>query len=295
MPLSHASAANRRGITAITLAMACFIVNDTLIKYVSESLPAAQSIFLRGLFATLLLSSIALASRRFRPAVHAAAGGWRHAGNKVVLWRSALDVFGTLGYLAALFHMPIGNAVAINSATPLFMSLFAAWILHERVGPLRWLAILVGFAGVLLVVQPAADGFNAWALVCLVGTLFNTARDLITRAIPPSVPSLLVTLVAAACVTLVAGLLSLAQPWQPVETMQWVLLAAAGLFLSAAYFLVVVGMRQGKVSVVSPFRYTSLIFALLCGWLVWGDVPNALAWTGIALLVGAGLFMLRAR
>lgn len=295
MPLTHASEANRRGIIAITLAMASFIVNDALIKFVSESLPAAQLIFLRGIFATLLLGSTALVLQRLRPAQQRVPGTWRHAGHKVVLWRSALDAFGTLGYLGALFHMPIGNAVAINSATPLFITLFAAWMLRERVGPSRWVAVLVGFAGVLLVVQPAADGFNAWALLCLVATLFNTARDLVTRAIPPSVPSLLVTLVAASSVTLISGLLSLAQPWQPVDTMQLALLACAGLFLSAAYFLVVVGMRQGKVSVVAPFRYTSLIFALVIGWLVWGDVPNALAWAGIALLVGAGLFMLRAR
>ncbi len=295
MPLPHASEANRRGIIAITLAMASFIVNDALIKYVSEGLPAAQLIFLRGIFATLLLTATALALQRLRPPAQPASGGWRQAGHKVVLWRSVLDAFGTLGYLAALFHMPLGNAVAINSATPLFMTLFAAWMLREHVGPVRWMAIMVGFIGVLLVVQPAAEGFNAWALLCLLATLFNTARDLITRRIPTSVPSLVVTLAAATSVTVISGLMSLAQPWQPVSPTQFALLACASLFLSIAYFLVVVGMRLGKVSVVAPFRYTSLIFALVIGWLVWGDVPNALAWSGIALLVGAGLFMLRVR
>ncbi len=296
MPLTPASEANRRGITAITLAMASFIVNDALIKYISEGLPAAQLIFLRGIFATLLLTATSLALRRLRPpAAPAAPGGRRQAGHKAVLWRSALDAFGTLGYLAALFHMPIGNAVAINSATPLFMTLFAAWMLREHVGPLRWMAIMVGFIGVLLVVQPAAEGFNAWALVCLLATLFNTARDLITRRIPTSVPSLVVTLAAASTVTVISGVMSLAQPWQAVSPTQFALLACASLFLSIAYFLVVVGMRHGKVSVVAPFRYASLIFALLIGWMVWGDVPNTLAWIGIVLLVGAGLVTLRRR
>ena len=100
-------------------------------------------------------------------------------------------------YLTSLFHLPIGNATAINMATPLVISLMAAVVLHERLSGARWLAIVVGFAGVLLVVQPAADAFNAWALLCLSGTLLGAARDLLTRAIHANVPSVLVTLSTA--------------------------------------------------------------------------------------------------
>jgi len=289
-----ASTANRIGILTMTLAMASFVVNDTLVKYVSASLPAAQLIFLRGVFCTLLLAAAGGAWLVVqRPGRTAQPLPWTSLRARPLWLRSVLDTLGTLAYLASLFHMPLGNAVAINSATPLVMTLAAAWILRERVGPLRWSAIVVGFIGVWLVVQPAAEGFNAWSLLCLAGTLVHTGRDLVTRRIPRQVPTLVVTLAAAITVTVTAGLLSLADAWQPVDLRQMAMIAAASVFLGIAYFLIVMGMRHGEVSVVSPFRYTALLFALLLGWLVWGDLPNALAWTGIAMLVGAGLVTLR--
>ena len=287
------SAANRRGIVAMSLAMASFIANDALVKYVSESLPAAQLIFIRGLFATVLLLAVARAAGLLRPALGNDPGALRHLLHRPVLARSAVDAMATLAYLASLFHMPIGNATAITMATPLFITLFAVLVWRERVGGARWLAIASGFVGVLLIVQPVADGFNAWALLCLLGTLLQTGRDLITRTIHTSVPSVLITVATSVTVTLLAGLLTAVQGWQAVTPQQLALLTGASVFLSAAYYLVIVGMRSGDMSVIAPFRYSGLLFALLVGWVVWGDVPNALAWVGIALLVGAGLYVLR--
>ncbi|MDB5912618.1 MAG: ribN 5, partial [Ramlibacter sp.] len=126
------------------------------------------------------------------------------------------------------------------------------------------------------------------------GTLLHAARDLTTRVIARSIPSLLITVSTAIAVTLLAGLWALAtQQWQPVNARQLALLAAAGVFLSGGYFLLTVSMRSGDMSLIAPFRYAGLLFALLLGYLVWGDVPNALAWTGIAFLVGAGLYVLQ--
>ena len=276
----------------MSLAMASFIANDALVKYVSESLPTAQLIFLRGVFATVLLLGVAQAMGLLRAALGPDAGVLRHLLHRPVLLRAGLDALGTLAYLASLFHLPIGNATAITMATPLFITLFAVLAWRESVNAARWLAIVTGFAGVLFIVQPAAKDFNAWALVCLLGTLLQTARDLVTRAIPRSVSSVLITVTTAIAVTLLAALLSAVEGWQPVTPQHLALLLAASVFLSAAYYLVIVGMRVGDMSVVAPFRYTGLLFALLVGWVVWGDIPNALAWVGITLLVGAGLYML---
>ena len=198
-------------------------------------------------------------------------------------------------YLTSLFHLPLGNATAINMSTPLIITLMAAVALRERVGRTRWIAIAVGFAGVLLVVQPAANGFNAWALLCLTGAVLGAARDLLTRTIRANVPTVLITLATAVATSLLAGLAAATQTWEPVSLPQFGLLAVAGVFLSIGYYLLIVSLRAGEISVTSPFRYTALLFALLIGWAVWGDVPNALAWAGIALLVGAGLHMLRGR
>jgi drug/metabolite transporter (DMT)-like permease len=277
-------ASNRRGVLAMSAGMASFVTNDSLVKVVSETLPSAQLIFLRGVFATALLLVIVQASGSMGQ-VH------RLRDGKVVL-RALFDAFATLTYLTSLFHLPIGNATAINMATPLFITLFAVVAFKEQVGAGRWLAILTGFTGVLLVVQPSGAAFNVYALLCLGGTLLHASRDLLTRVIDRSIPSLLITLSTAAAVTLLAGAWSLFQDWQPVGWRELGMLAAASVFLSGGYYLLTVAMRAGEMSVIAPFRYAGLLYALLLGFVVWGDVPNAVAWAGIALLVGAGLYVL---
>lgn len=277
-------AANRRGVVAMAAGMASFVSNDALVKFVSESLPSGQLIFIRGVFSTVLLFAISHAL--------GATAHLRSLLDRKVAVRAGFDAFATLTYLTSLFHLPIGNATAINMATPLFITLFAVIAFKERVGAGRWMAILTGFAGVLLVVQPVGAAFNAYALLCLGGTLLHAARDLTTRVIDRSIPSILVTLSTAAAVTLLSGVVTLFQSWEPVTWQQLGLLAIASVFLSGGYFLLTVAMRGGEMSVIAPFRYAGLLFALLLGFVVWGDVPNALAWAGIALLVAAGLYVL---
>lgn len=285
------STANRRGIAAMALGMVSFVANDALIKLVSVSLPSGQLIFIRGLFAIALL----LAMSAWLGAWRVPGGPMRALGQRAVLLRAGLDALATLAYLTSLFHLPLGNATAINMATPLVISLMAVLWLGERVGPARWAAIAAGFVGVLMVVQPSAEGFNAYAWLCLSGTVLHAARDLVTRRIATSTPSLLITLSTALAVTLLAALISLAQGWVAVTLTQLALLAVASVFLSSGYYLLIVAMRSGDVSVIAPFRYAGLLFALLLGWLVWRELPNALAWAGIALLVGAGLHILHSQ
>lgn len=277
----------------MALAMASFVANDALVKFVSQSLPAAQLIFLRGLFAVALLLCAAHLMGLLRTPAKGMLGPVQQVMLRPVLIRSALDALATMVYLASLFHLPLGNATAINMATPLMITLFVVLAWHEKVSMGRWVAILIGFAGVLMIVQPAADSFNAWALLCFAGTALHAARDLCTRKIPGHVPSVLITLGTAVAVTALAGVLSLAQGWQAFTSVQLALLATASVFLSVGYYLLILSNRAGDMSVVAPFRYVGLLFALILGWAVWGDLPNALAWTGIALLLGAGLYMLR--
>ncbi|PZQ00622.1 MAG: EamA family transporter [Variovorax paradoxus] len=265
-------------------AMAGFVVNDAIVKHVGEAMPSAQLIFLRGVLASLLVLGMALALGARRQL--------QHALHPRVAARAAVDACATVMYLLSLFHLPLGNATAINLAAPLFLVVFAVWFLKERPGAARWLAVAVGFAGVLCVVQPSSDGFNAWTLLCLAGTLFHATRDLLTRRIDPAIPSIVVTLSTAVAVTLLSGAMSLAQGWQPFAPVQLAWLAAASVFLVAGYFLIIQCMRQGEVSLTAPFRYAALLFAVVLGYLVWGDVPNAWAWCGIALLVGSGLYVL---
>lgn len=278
-------AANRRGVLAMMAGMASFVSNDALVKFASQSLPPFQLIFVRGIFATLLLFAIAAAL--------GATAQLRSLADRKVVMRAGFDAFATIAYLTSLFHLPIGNATAINMATPLFITLFAVIAFRERVGAGRWLALATGFTGVLLIVQPSGSAFNAWALLCLAGTLLHAARDLTTRVIDRRIPSILITVSTAVAVMLLAGLLTFVfEAWQPMRLSQYALLAAASVFLGGGYFLLTVAMRGGEMSLIAPFRYAGLLYALLLGFIVWGDVPNALAWCGIALLVAAGLYVL---
>lgn len=277
-------AANRRGILAMAAGMASFVSNDSLVKYVGQTLPAPQLIFLRGIFSILLLLAVAQALGVLRELPR--------LRDRKVLLRATFDAFATMTYLSSLFHLPLGNATAINMATPLFITLFAVIAFREQVGVRRWAAILTGFAGVLLIVQPSGTAFNAYALLCLFGTVLHATRDLTTRIIDPSIPSILLSLSTAVAVTLLAGAWSLFGEWKPVGAREWALMAGASVFLSSGYYLLTVAMRGGEMSLIAPFRYAGLLFALLLGFLIWGDVPNALAWCGIALLVAAGLYVL---
>lgn len=277
--------ANRRGIRLMLLAMACFITNDTLVKGVAGSLPAGQLILVRGVVATTLVllalraSGVAVAPRRL-------AGGW-------VALRAGIDAVATLAFLIALFNLPLANATAINMASPLFITLLAVLWLGERVTRARALATTFGFIGVLAVIQPRLGAFNGYAWLCLTATALHSVRDIITRRIAADVPALGITLATAVAVTATAALITLVQGWQPLALQPALLLAAAGAFLAGGYYLVVQATRYGDLAVVAPFRYSGLLMALVLGWAVWGEVPNALAWGGIALVIGAGLYLLR--
>jgi drug/metabolite transporter (DMT)-like permease len=277
--------ANRRGIRLMVLAMACFIANDTLVKFVSASLPAGQLILVRGLMATALVWAVVRATgTTLQP--RRLATGW-------VALRAGIDALATFAYLLSLFQLPIANATAINMATPLFITVLAATWLGARLGALRWLATALGFVGVLLVIQPRAAGFNAYAWLCLFGTVLHALRDLVTPCIARDVPSIGITLATAVAVTAMAGLVTLMQGWGPVTGRQFALLAAAAVFLAGGYHFVIRATRTGELAVVAPFRYSGLLMAVALGWAVWGDVPNALAWAGIVLVIAAGLYLLR--
>ncbi len=277
---------NRRGIVTMTGAMVFFVVNDALVKWVSADLSTPQLIFVRGVMTTALLLTLAGWMGQLQH--------WRTTLTRSVPARAVLDSLASFTYLTAVFHIPLGNATAINLAGPLFLTLMAVFFLHERVTLGRWGLILLGFAGVLLVVQPRMGDFNAYAVLCLFAAALHAGRDFLTRLVPAQVPSLLITLSTAIMVTLLAGVWSLFEPWKPMATQHLWQLFGASLCLAAGYHLLTLSMRWGDMSVIGPFRYSGLLVALVLGYLMWGDVPNLLAWCGIALVVAAGLGLLQA-
>lgn len=285
MSAERIASANRAGIGFMVAAMTCFVCNDALVKYASQSMPAGQLIFVRGVMTVAWIALLAGATGSpIRPAA---------MFRGPVIARALFDAAAMFAYLLSLFRMPLGNAIAINMTSPLFITLLAALVLRERVGPGRWLAMLTGFGGVLLLVRPSTEGFNAFALLCLAGAMLHALRDLSVRWIPAEVSATTITMSTALAVVVAAGLVSAWYGWRPLTGFEFGLLAAASLFLAAAYYLLILGTRIGELSAVAPFRYSALLVALVIGRVVWGEMPDPIGWAGIGLLIGAGLYLLR--
>jgi drug/metabolite transporter (DMT)-like permease len=275
---------NQRGIYAMLIAMAFFLVNDTLVKLASATLPTGQLVCLRGALACIWLSAMCVHQGSFRRITS--------LSDKVIWVRGLLDGLASLTYLTALIHLPLANATAINLASPLFILIMAVMFLGESLRLSRTLAALVGFAGVLLVIRPSTEGFNVYAWMCVLGTVIHAARDVITRRIGSEVPVTLATWSNALCVTLLSGVWSLTEPWVPITGLTGLWLVLSSACLAMAYHFIIVAMRHGEMGVIAPFRYSALLYAVVLGYLVWGEIPDAITWIGIGLLVGAGLSLL---
>jgi len=276
---------NARGALFMTAAMAAFVLNDTLMKLLSGDLPLFQAIFLRGVLTTLVFALLAWAMGALRlPDLNG--DRW------LVVLRAFAECGATFFFLTALFNMPLATLTAILQAAPLTIALAGALFLREPVGWRRFVAIVVGFVGVLLIVRPGGNGVDIYAVYALIAVAFVTLRDVVTRRMPASVPSMLVALATAGAVTAFAGLGALTEDWVRPAAASWAYLGGAIVFVLAGYLLSILAMRVGELGVVSPFRYTGLVWALILGLLVFGDWPDGLTKLGAALIVGTGLFTL---
>jgi len=276
------AAENRRGIIAMVLAMMLFVSNDTLMKLAREAYPAGQAIALRAIFAVMVGFIMVLAFRE--------GGKLRLAFRPLVLLRSLLDASVALCFIWALGKLPLANVTAIGMASPLLIVVFAVLLGIERVGWRRTIALIIGFIGVLIVVRPTAEGFNTAALVTFLSAVLVGVRDLLSRRIGNSVPSTVVSLAGTVMVgSFAVGLGSLEQ-WEPVWRRETIYLAVAAVLVSSASFFVINAFRSADIGAISGLRYSVVIFAVLMGYLVWGDIPDAIAFAGMALIVGSGVY-----
>ncbi|MFT4608930.1 MAG: drug/metabolite transporter (DMT)-like permease [Chitinophagales bacterium] len=274
---------NMRGALFMMASMAGFVLNDAMIKLVSEDLELFQAVFLRGIFATLLLGILAWHKKVIfhRP----------ESGEfKIIAWRTLAEICATFCFLTALFNMPLANATAILQSLPLSVTLAASIFLGYKVGWRRYSAILIGFVGVLIIVRPGTDGFNVYSLWALGAVAFVTLRDLLSHQLKSSTPSIFVALLTSVSIMILAGMASAIQEWHDVSPLTWLYLATAGGFILIGYIAAIAAMRDVEISFVSPFRYTVLIWALLLGFFVFGEVPDAITIIGSLIVVGTGMY-----
>ncbi len=168
----------------------------------------------------------------------------------------------------------------------------------NRLGVLAMIGSMACFIANDALVKYASQALPATQLIFIRGVMATllvlAVRDLVTRRVHASVPSILITVSNTIAVTLLAGGLSLLEGWRPLPAFETGLVAVAAVFLATAYYLLVISTRHGDLSLIAPFRYIALPFAMIAGFVVWGDIPNVLAWCGIGLVIGSGIYVLRA-
>lgn len=274
---------NLRGSVLMTVAMVAFTVNDTCMKAATTTLPVFQAIVLRGVLTMAALAIIAWSTGALRfPS--------RRADQMWIVARTFGEVAGTFTFLMALKHMPLANLSAILQFLPLAVTLAAAVILRERVGWRRMTAIGVGFVGVMMIVRPGSDGFDRWSVLGLLSVGCVVIRDLATRRISGNVPSVMVAFLAALSVAVGAALVLPFTEIAAVTPRQGLQIVGAAGFLIIGYLAVVMSMRVGDIAVVAPFRYTSLVAAILLGWAAFGQFPDDVTLMGAAIVVATGIY-----
>jgi drug/metabolite transporter (DMT)-like permease len=264
-------------------AMAAFTLNDSITKAVSSELNIGEIIVVRGLFAMVLIAAFAAWRGALRPL--------RTLLIRPVGLRVIGEIGGTLTFLSAIAHMPLANASAIFQALPLVITLGAALIFGEPVGWRRWLAIAAGFVGVLIIVRPGTAGFNEVSLLALGSVAFCSLRDLATRRIPAEIPSLFIALLTTFTVSSAGAVIMFPLGgWTPPSGRAVGLLAVAAVLLLIGYQCIISALRTGDISAVAPFRYTALLWAMLLGYLAFGDKPDRYMLIGAAIIVMSGLY-----
>ncbi|WP_207102463.1 DMT family transporter [Paracoccus shandongensis] len=282
-PLTHQPGDNLRGAGIMTLCMVTFGLNDTVMKFVAQDLPLYQAITLRGLFVMVFIAVVAPRlgglSLRIPP-----------GARRPMAWRMVGEIASTILFLNALQHMAMGDLSAIMQALPLVVMVAAALFFGETLGWRRIGAVIAGFGGVLLILRPGGEVFGPWAVVAVGAMAMVALRDLATRGFGRDISSATVAFYAATGVMLSGLVISLGQGWAMPSLAQILLLALGAAFLTVGYVTAVASMRVGEISYVAPFRYTSLLVAILMGLVVFGEWPDLWTWAGSGLVVAAGTY-----
>ena len=275
---------NLRGAVLMLISMATFTCNDAVMKAVTQTLPLYESVALRGLAVLVLMLVVAQIQQ----------GGVRLSVPREDLLplvvRTVADIASTVLYLLALREMALADLSAILQALPLGVTLAAGLFFHERLGWRRLSAIGVGFVGVVMILRPGSGAFDIWSVVALASMLLIVLRDIVTRTFSAGIGSSTIAFYAAATITLTGFVLGVGEEWRMPDLREAGLLLLSAGFLTAGYITAVATMRVGEISLIAPLRYTSLVWAIVLGLVIFGEWPDLWTWLGSALVVGAGLY-----
>ena len=279
------SARQRRiGIGLVTLTTLCFALLDTAAKWLVLGLPVLQVVWLR--FVTHSLFSLAV----FSPSMGLDLVRWRHP--RLQLLRGFMLATMTAMNFWALQYLQLAQTSAMQFSVPILIALLSAWWLGEHLDLRRWLAIAVGFAGVLIIIRPGSQAFHPAILLSLGNAILYALFNLLTRHLAssehPATMQLASALVSSAVLTPFA-----LWTWQtPHSGWQWLMLALAGLSGGAGHYFAAQAHRFASAAVLGPFLYQQILYMTLGGWLVFGQVPDQAVVLGAGVVVASGLYLL---
>jgi len=281
--MGRRSAAPGKAIVCMLLGSAFLTANDAVLKWLTSGYSVGQIMFYRGIFIGIPLSILI----------------WRAGGltslkphnPKGHFLRAGLVVIGTFLFVTGLRFLPLADAVAIAFAGPLFLTAMAQPLLGEHVGWRRWMAVLAGFIGILVIMRPGGSAIQWAALFPLFASLTGAFRDILTRRLSARETSVALLFYTSVGVTL-AGLATLPFAWTPVPAFDWGLFALSGFLIGCAQFLMIETFRLGEAALVAPFKYSGVIWAAALGFLVWGDIPDLGTVFGVSVVILSGLYIL---
>ena len=266
----------------MVVATCSYVINDTLMKLATTGLPPYEVLFLRGCTASLwglpLLFILGYGTKL--PLLL----------ERRVLARNLAEMVAILCYIIALTNLPIADASALGQITPLLVLLGASLLFRERIGGVRMALIGLGFIGAIMVAQPTMNGISIYAVLALANAVLCAVRDIAGRRIAAEVPGMIVAMSAVVVVLIGAGTMHLVtERWVMPGLNHILLLLGSGLFLIFGHFFIFMAYRVGPTRVVAPFYYFFTFWAVISGLVVFGQFPNTLAISGIALVVASGL------
>ena len=279
------STRNRRvGILLVVGATLCFSVLDASAKWLVQSLPVLQVVWLRFVIHVLLMALI-LAPRHGRALV-------RMRSPRLQALRGAMLASMTALNFVALQYLQLAETGAIQFSVPILIALLSAWWLHERLDARRWFAIVCGFIGVLLVIRPGSQAFHPAILLCVAQAVLYAVFNMLTRRMAATETPESMQLLSAAMAALLLAPVALAHWQMPATSTQWLLLVLCGLMGGVGHLFVAMAHRGASAAVLGPFLYQQILYMTLLGWLVFGQVPDAFVVAGALVVVLSGLYLL---
>ncbi len=271
-----------KGIALMLLSTLFFAGMNASVKAIGPAIPTEQVLFFRNLFALLPVAFLVWRAgslellRPTQPLQH--------------LWRAVIGLISLGLFFYGYARLPLADVIAISFAAPLFVTALSPWQLGEPVGPRRWAAVVVGFAGVLVIVQPGEAGFDPLLLLVLVATFFYAQVLIAVRRLNRTdTPAAIVFWYLATSV--VATALVLPFVWVTPSAEGWLLLVGLGLIGGVAQLVVTAAFRYADAAVLAPFDYAQILWGSALGYLIWSEVPAGTLWIGAAVLVASGLYI----